>query len=259
MTVKRLFVVAVSVLLFLILAIPAGASHESGKRIRVSGVIVSLHPQGNSFWLQQRRRDGDRLWVVQINGRTKIERDDDDDDDDDDDEDRDHRRTRFWRLDVGDVVRVEGRAVGNQHILAREIEIVGHARDPISAGRAPFPQPPFPDPRFPQPPFPQPSGAPYGYAPEILSPHNGAEIATSEFTIIGRTFPGAQVHIDVLAQFALVRVAVASADVVADYSGIFTYTVRPPLRFGGATYVITATTRFQGVVSPPTSITVRQL
>ncbi|MGH8245380.1 MAG: hypothetical protein ACREUU_02995, partial [Gammaproteobacteria bacterium] len=118
---------------------------------------------------------------------------------------------------------------------------------------APFPQPPFPFP------FPQPPGTPFPFAPEILLPRDGAEIATLEFLIIGRTFPGAQVHIEVLAQFGFVRISVASADVTADNTGLFTHTARPSLRLAGATYTITVTARFQGVVSPPTSIVVRQL
>ncbi len=254
MTIKRLYAVWLGVLLVVTLASPAGAHHEGGRQIRVSGVIVSLHPQAGSFLLQQRRRAGDRFWVVQINRRTEIE--DDDGDDDDDDDDRDHDRAGFRGLDVGTVVRVKGQAAGSQHILAREIEIVGHISGPISTAPVPFPQPPFP---FPQPPFPQPPGTPFPFAPEILLPRNGAEIATSEFSIIGRTFPGAQVRIDVLAQFAFVRVSVAGADVTADNTGLFSHTVRPSPRLAGATYTITVTARFQGVVSPPTAIVVRQL
>lgn len=258
MTLNRYLMVALGALLFLTLAAPAQASHESRRRIRVRGVVVSLHSQANSFFLQEPRHAGDRLWVVQINGHAGIGRDrDDDDDDDDDNDDRDHHRTRFRFPNVGDVVRVEGRTVGSQHILADEIEIVGHVRGPISTGGVLFPQPPFPT--FPQPPFPLPPGV-FLHAPEILSPHNGADIAVSEFTIIGRATPGVQVHIDVLAHFTVFQVTVASADVVADHSGLFTYTVRPPMRVAGTIYRITATGRFpQGVVSPPTSIVVRQL
>lgn len=237
MTIKRLFAVGLGVLLVAILASPAGAHHEGDRQIRVSGVIVSLHPQAGSFLLQQRRRAGDRFWVVQINRRTEIE------DDDDDENDRDHGG-RFRTLDVGDVVRIRGRAIGSQQILAREIEIVGRITGPISTGPVPFPQPPFP---------------PFAFAPEILLPRNGAEISTSEFSVIGRTFPGAQVRIDVLAQFTFIRVSVAGADVTADNTGLFTQTVRPSPRLAGATYTITVTAIFQGVVSPPTSIVVRQL
>lgn len=181
--------------------------------------------------------------MVQLHPRVRIEvarHDEDDDEDDDDDEageerahsrrDR-HSRFSLRRLRIGHLVEVEGRLAGDGHILAREIVIRGRTR------------------RLP---------AVFPRAPEILSPQDGTEITTREFTVIGRTFPRAQVHIEVTTSWLIFTLPGASADVVADDDGFFAYTIRPALRLPGAAHQITASASIHGVDLSSSSITVHQ-
>lgn len=264
MRVERGFAIGVAIVLLLMLAVPAGAHYERDRRrIEVSGVIVALDGRDGSFVLHElRRRGGGHVWVVQLHPRIRIEvarHDEDDDEDDDDDEageeradsrrDR-HGRFSSRRLRIGHLVEVEGRLAGDGHILAREIVILGRTRrlPPIviidrPEGRRNFPRRP---------------GAVFPRAPEILSPQDGTEITTREFTVIGRTFPRAQVHIEVTTSWLVFTLQGASADVVADDDGFFAYTIRPALRLPGAAYQITASASIHGVDLSSSSITVHQ-
>jgi hypothetical protein len=255
---KALMAGIVAILLVVGWTPSVGASHQARKGIEVKGVIISLHSASQSFLLQEQRRGQDRFWVVRLDRRTEIEverrhrgrNDDDDDDDEDEDRDRDRRKLGgFGHLRVGDIVEVEGRRHGDYDILAAEIAVVGHIRAPFPVViRRPVQPVPFP-----------PAVSPIPYAPQILFPANGADIATPEFTIIGRTYPGSRVRVEVAAEFIVFQLPVTTAEVTADQNGFFVYTVRPVMRFAGARYRITATSYFQGTtLLRSTSITVNQ-
>lgn len=227
----------------------------SGQQIEIDGVIIALDPyrQGVLQVQDRSRARASRVWTVRLTQQTRVEgqrggpRWDDDD---------------RWGIDaaqrllrVGDLIEVEGRLLANGQILAEEITIRGQAR--LTPRPGPFPQPvPYPTPPFPQP-FPYP-GQPFFGQTVILSPQPGAEISGGEFTVIGRTTPGAQVQVQVMARWALFQVQVANSAVTVDQSGIFVFVVRPQIRVPGAVYTITATSTFQGVSMTPVSVTVRQ-
>jgi hypothetical protein len=257
MRVERGFAIGVAIVLLLTLAVPAGAHHERDRReIEVSGVIVALDARDGSFVLHElRRRGGDHIWVVQLHPRVRIEFARHDDDDDDDESGEKHHdwdrqsRTGFRHLRIGHMIDVEGRLIADGHIQARKITILRLARKlpptvsiepPV--GRRPFPRP----------------GPVFSQAPQILLPQDGAEIATAEFTVIGRTLPRAQVHIEVTTLWLIFTLPGSSADVVADDSGFFASTIRPAFRLPGAAYRITVTASIQGVALSPSSITVHQ-
>ncbi len=228
---------AVIVGLLFTLPIPAGARNRNDVQLR--GVVVSLDSNGRGFMLRQ-PRGGGRFWTVRMTGHTRIlaAASDEEDEDDDDDANRD--------IIVGDIVRVDGHFVGNGRIIADEIRIFGHVDFP-GVGQPPIGILPVPPHLF-------------LTAPEIFFPANGAEIVSSEVSIVGRTVPGAAVHIDVTFQaIGLLPLGSTAADVVADSRGVFSATIRLPVRFPGATYRITVAARLNGTTSPETSIVVRHI
>lgn len=255
MSIRRASSIVLAMLILLAPAIPARADQEKKdkRKIEVRGTILSLDVRRRSFLLwENRRRNDQRNWAVEVNAKTDIENDKRDDDDRDrDDRDRLERRRTFRGLRVGDEVEVEGRLLGNQHILAEDIEILRRGKVPFSPVVIVPPVQPVP--------YPQPVTRPFQFAPEILQPANGAGITTPEFTIVGRTFPRSQVHIEVAGEYLTFQLPIASADVVADHNGFFAHTVRPQLRVPGATYRINVTARDQGLVSPRTTLIVRQM
>lgn len=247
MSFKSLFTLALALFFMLTSAIAVEANGK--KETEVKGLIVSMDWDGRAFLLRQRRRDQDRFWVVRINASTKIEIDHDNDDDDDDRDDSRDKRIAFGHLRVGDMVEVEGRLLRDGEIMAKEIEVVGHVDLRVS--------PIFQIPSQPIQ-FPRPIG-PFPTSPQIFAPPNGAEIATTEFTIVGRTFPEARVRIAIATLVGPFQVPGASAELIADRNGFFAHTVRPVLRIPGAIYRITVTSTVSGVVSPATVIVVRQV
>ena len=232
----RIAALGVATLLLLAVTVPTWATQP--KRVEVRGVIVSLHMGENSILVRQSRPGEDRFWVVKRHGRTRVE--------------IGGRSARFQRLRLGDTVEVEGRLTASRAILADEIEVVGHEpkvappvilRPPTSQ----IPVPSFPD-------IVQVITTP----PQILRPANGAQISASEFAIVGRTVPQAQVHIRVATRYIVFDLPAAGADVTTDARGVFTHTVRPVVRLTGASYQITVKAKLYGLESPPASITVYQ-
>lgn len=223
----------------------SGVGAEDSKEIRLRGMIVGMDGRGQGV-LHVRAESFvqiPNIWTVRLYPHTRVEGVLQD-------RERDTRgglghRNALSLLRLGDLVEVEGRMLGNQQILAREIRV-------RSAGLSPVPTP-FPIPG----PFPTP--VPFPLQPVIITPHQGAEIAAAEFPVIGQTAPGAQVRVEVTARFGVFNVPVTSGTVTADQRGFFIFEVRPPLRIPGAIYTITVTATFQGFSAPPTSITVRQL
>ena len=206
-----------------------------GQRIEIEGIIIGLEPyrQGLLQVQDRSRARTSRVWTVRLTPQTRVEgqrggrRWDDDDG---------HGLQAAQRmLNVGDFVEVEGRLIGNGQILAEEIKVRGQA------GFVPDPYPP------------------YAVQTAILSPQPGAQVSGGEFTVVGRTTPGAQVQIHVMARWSVFQVQVANSAVTADRSGIFVFVVRPQMRVPGAIYTITATSTFQGVSTTPVSVTVRQI
>jgi len=218
-----------------------------GQRIEFEGVIVAMdrYRQGLLQVQDWRRSLPGAIWTVRLTGQTRIETRDRRRWDDDDDRWGDDGRgiqAAGRLLRVGDLVTVEGRVAGSQ-ILAEEITVRGRGYAPPRSG--PYPQP-----------------APYptaGWQTVILAPQAGSEVSGSEFTVVGRTLPGAQVQVHVQARWSVFQVQVANSTVTADQSGIFILAVRPTMRVPGATYTITATPHYQGVAMPPVTVTVRQI
>ncbi|HEY6103424.1 MAG TPA: DUF5666 domain-containing protein [bacterium] len=223
-----------------------GVKPPRGQRIEIDGIIMSIDRYRQDF-IQVRdelRTRSAVVWTVRLTPQTRIDGQGEQrrwSDDDDDDRAGIGGARRI--LNVGDFVQVEGRLVSDGQILAEEIRVRGQG------GYVPSPTP------YPQP-FPYP---PYGWQTVILSPQAGAEVSGRAFTVVGRTLPGAQVQIGVMAHWAVFNVQVANTTVTADQSGIFVLAVQPSMRVPGATYTITATSTYQGVTMTPVSVTVRQI
>lgn len=253
MRIERGFAIVLAVAAMLAAAMPAAAHHDRDvRKIEVRGIIVAMDARTQAFLLREDRPRGtDHLWVVQMQSDTRLKIEGRDKDDDDNDlGGRNFVPRVLPRLEVGQFVEVEGRVIADGRILAREIKLLGHTRA-VPPQVIVVPPPVLPP--FPQPPF-------FGFPqqPQIFFPQNGAVINTAEFTVIGRTFPFAQVHIDVMTVWAFFQFGAASADVTADGNGFFATTVRPSIRLPGATYRITVTSRVSGVALPPTTINVSQ-
>ena len=65
--------------------------------------------------------------------------------------------------------------------------------------------------------------------------------------------------LEVAGEYLTFQLPIASADIIADQNGFFAHTVRPQLRVPGAIYRINVTARDQGLVSPRTTLIVRQM
>lgn len=230
-----------------------------GQRIEIDGVIIAMNGYGRGL-LQIQDRSRARasiVWTVRVTGRTRVEgyRGDRGDRGWDDGEGSGIQAAQRL-LNVGDLVEVEGRVVGNSQILAEEIQVRGRTGYFPGAG-GPYPYPQYPQPQYP---YPQQPTYPYpGWQTVILSPQAGTQVSGSEFTVVGRTIPGAQVQIHVMARWSVFQVQVANSTVTADQNGMFVLQVRPSMRIPGASYTITATSHYQGVSMTPVSVTVRQL
>lgn len=214
-----------------------GRDRDLGRDIRLRGTIIDLqtHAQG-VFRLQESSRVRGFPWTVQLHPQIKVQGQLDD---------RGEEKVEGRGLQVavrllraGDLVDVEGRVIGRQQIQAREIRFRGQT------GAFPLPVP---------------GPIPFPGQTVIISPHEGEEIRTEEFSVIGQTVPGAQVRIGVSARFGVFQVQVAGGTVTAEENGFFVFVVRPSVRVPGSVYTITATSTFQGQSAPPVSVTVRQL
>lgn len=214
-----------------------GRDRELGRDIRLRGTIIDLqtHAQG-VFRLQESSGVRGFLWTVQLHPQITVQGQLDDRGEERV-EGRGHQ-VALRLLRVGDLVDVEGRVIGSQQIQAREIRFRGQT------GAFPVPVP---------------GPVPFPGQTVIISPRQGEEIETEEFSVIGQTVPGAQVRIGVSARFGVFQVQVASGTVTADHNGYFVFVVRPSLRIPGSVYTITVTSTFQGQSAPAVSVTVRQL
>lgn len=261
MRIERGFAIVLALLLMLAAAMPAAA--QQGQRVQLYGTIVAVDARQQAFLLREHReRNADRLWVIHVRGDMRVrviqkERIDDD--------------VRGYApgpalgmLRLGSTVSVWGHFIGANRIMATEIRLMGQpqpvAQQPFFYVAPPPVMPPIPYygqpppnygyPGYPQPGFPQQT--------QILYPQNGAVINTPEFTVIGRSFPFAQIHVEVSTVFAFFTFGAGSADVTADGNGFFAATVRPSVRLPGATYRITVSSQVSGYPMQPTSITVTQ-
>lgn len=232
----QLLAVGIAVMLLLSLADPTSAT--APRTVKVNGVIRSLNMGNNSFLISEQRSGEPRYWVVKRTGRTRIE--------------VGGRRVSFSRLRRGDVVAVEGRLTGTREILAERIRVTSHeaSSEPVVVLRPPTGPVPIPIPsvndilRITAP-------------PEIIRPANGARVG-SEFTVVGRTAPRADVQIEVVPRYLIFDLPSASANVNADARGVFAHSVQPLVRVSGGAYRINVKARLLGLESPTASITVYQ-
>ncbi len=259
MRIERGFAIVMAILLMLAAALPAAADNDNNRhKVDVRGVIVAVDARSQSFLLREDQRGArfDRTWVVTIQPNTKFRVEgrglNDRNDDWNDKTGRVYQGYHQF-LRVGAFVEVEGRLVANGRILATEINFRGQVQQP-SPPIAVFPPttlPPYQ--QYPQPPI-------YGFPQQtqILYPQNGAVITTPEFTVIGRSFPYAQVRVEVSTVFTFFTFGAGSTDVTADANGFFAATIRPSVRLPGATYRITVTSQVSGYPMQPVTITVTQ-
>lgn len=218
---------------------PAGSNGRDraiGRNIKLRGTISDVQPQGQGV-LRLQEDPGVRGfgWTVWLHPEVKVEGQLDDRGQEKVDGKGPRIALRILR--VSDFVEVEGRVVASQQIQARVIKFRGQT------GAFPVPLPG---------PIPLPGQT------VIISPRDGEDIETDEFTVIGQTAPGAQVRIGVSSRFGVFQVQVASGTVTAEENGFFVLVVRPSLRIPGSVYTITATPTFQGQTAPAVSVTVRQ-
>ncbi len=226
MRLARAWAVVGIAVLVLAFAIPVRA--QNVHEIEIKGVILAVDSAGRGFVLARSRRGDPRRWLVRITEQTQIQLADNDDDDDEDE----------IHLAVGDVVSVRGDALGGRRLLAKQVTIEARG-----AGQ-PIVSPPVPV----HPPI---------AAPQLFTPVNGETVNTADILIVGRTVPGASVHVDVSVD-AYYRPGPTAVDTQADANGVFTARVNPPGRYSGADIHITVTSRSGGVTSTPTTILVHQ-
>ena len=247
---SKWFTVPVLILLAIsVLPVPAGAQQEFDRdrhdrdrfdRDRfdgeIRGVVVSIDRWGRSFYVRERARFDDRLWRVFVDRRTDFDvrrgRDRYDDD-----------RGRDWewfrRLDVGDVVEVEGRLIRHRTILAREIDVFRQRR-PIS--RPPYPQHPV-------------IIVP---APVIIFPRHGVTIVGGGFVLSGRVGPRVRVLIVVSTMQAGAVYWKHEMWADADDDGNFRVPIRPGYARYGVQHHITVRSVQGGAESPPVTVVVNQ-
>lgn len=228
---------AVLVSAITVVARPAGANHQDRGRVEVRGIVVSIDRKARTFYLQPRRSQGGlHVLAVLVDRRTDFEFKGlhDRDDDDEDDEDFDRRTRRFRRLVVGDIVEVQGRLIDHGAILAREVLVEGRARrvPPTIVGSIP--------------------------TPVIVFPYDGMSVNGHEFLLAGRTVGRARVIIQLAIVFGPVAFQTLHFETTADDAGAFATTIRPGFVRRGVQYRITVQSDFQGVQSPPATVTVRQ-
>ncbi len=220
---REVVVFAISSLL-LVPALPARAQSNQGRPdIQLQGVVIAVDPAGNGFVLRRPRQPDSRAWKIQTTDDTDVQLTDAlaDEDDVDDPE-----------VAIGDFVTVIGQRTGSRQMLAKTVTIFGH-------GQATTPAPVHP----------------MLAAPQLFAPSNGETITGSQILIVGRTVPGARVHVDLGVEGN--RSLTTSADTQADANGIFSVKVGLPWRGLRGSYRLTATSSLNGQVSTPTSVVVR--
>jgi len=247
MTLSRGMAAIVAAILLLGIAVPAGAGHERDEdRVDFRGVIVATDAHDQTILVREGRgRAPDRLWLVQILPRTRIEVDLRWLSDDDapglgpgsgGSPGLSGLRSRFWLLRVGQVVEVEGRVTAGRRVAAREITVIGRGA-----------RPPFPNPR---PPFPL-------RAPQVFFPRDGAVVDRDDLVIVGESAPRARVQVELIASWFFSTGVVGRADVTADQGGIFVARIFPSPRISPGTYRVAVRAIVSGQTSPTTTLTVR--
>ncbi len=207
------------------------------KRAQVTGVIASLNMGNNSFLVSEQVRSDRRYSIVRRNARTKIS--------------IGGQAVAFSRLRRGDNVRVDGRLTGSREITAEQVRVTSRgAIKPAVVLRKPDAAVPIPVPTLGD-------VLRITVAPEIIRPANGARVG-SEFMIVGRTAPRADVQIEVVPRYLVFDLPRASASVNADNRGVFAHSVQPLLRLSGGAYRVNVKARLLGLESPTASITVYQ-
>lgn len=169
----------VTVILALSLITPALATAQ--RRVQVNGVIVSLNMGKNSFLVSEQVRSNQRYWIVRRTAQTKIS--------------IGGQAVAFSRLRRGDSVRVDGRLTGTRELQADQVRVTsrGASIKPPVVLRKPDPGVQIPVPSL---------GDVFRITspPEIIRPANGARVA-SEFMVVGRTAPRADVQIEVVPRY----------------------------------------------------------
>ncbi len=221
--------------LMLALALPANAA---SRNVRLRGVVVFIDQSGDGFVLRQAGRFAGGDVRVRVSGGTTIHPTNDGNDDDEEGDQQ--------GIIVGDIVQVEGRMLSGGRLIARDVWILSRGPATLLEGQFPPGFPPFGV--FP---VPRPLSA-----PQIFFPTDGEVIPGPEFTVAGRTVPGATVHVDVLLVTMLARFQVAQGDVRADSSGFFALPVHPVTQYGGATYLLTVSGTINNQSTPATTLTV---
>jgi len=207
------------------LAIPVRA--QPVREIQIRGVVVSVDSAGRGFILGRSRQGQARPWFIRVSEQTQLQFANEDDDDDED------------QVYVGDVVIVKGQPVGSRRILAKVVIVQARGSGQPVMLPSPFPvRPPI-------------------AAPQLFIPTNGETINTADILIVGRTVPGATVHIDVSID-ALFWQGPTSVDTQADANGVFSARVNPSGRSSGSNIRIIVTSIADGVTSAPTTVVVRQ-
>ena len=207
------------------------------KRAQVTGVIASLNMGNNSFLVSEQVRSDRRYWIVRRTAQTKIS--------------IGGQAVAFSRLRRGDNVRVDGRLTGSREITAEQVRVTSRgAIKPAVVLRKPDAAVPIPVPTLGD-------VLRITVAPEIIRPANGARVG-SEFMVVGRTAPRADVQIEVVPRYLVFDLPGASASVNADNRGVFAHSVQPLLRLSGGAYRVNVKARLLGLESPTASITVYQ-
>lgn len=208
------------------------------KRAQVTGVIASLNMGNNSFLVSEQVRSDQRYWIVRRTAQTKIS--------------ISGQAVAFSRLRRGDSVRVDGRLTGTREVQADQVRVTsrGASIKPPVVLRKPDPGVQIPVPSL---------GDVFRITspPEIIRPANGARVA-SEFMVVGRTAPRADVQIEVVPRYLVFDLPGASASVNADNRGVFAHSVQPLVRVSGGAYRVNVKARLLGLESPTASITVYQ-
>lgn len=227
----------IGIALILVLSLITPTLATAQKRAQIRGVIQSLNMGNNSFLISEQLRNDQRYWIVKRTGRTTIT--------------IGGQAVAFSRLRRGDSVRVDGRLSGSREIQADRVRVTSRGTTkPAVVLRKPDPAVPIPVPSL---------GDVFRITspPEIIRPANGARVG-SEFMVVGRTAPRADVQIEVIPRYLVFDLPGASASVNADNRGVFAHSVQPLVRVSGGAYRISAKARLLGLESPTATITVYQ-
>lgn len=223
------------VVLLLVVSLLSPSFASAQKRTQVTGSILSLNMGNNSFLISQKVSTDQRYWIVKRTARTRIS--------------LGGQAVAFNRLRRGDSVRVDGRVTGTREIVADQVRVNARAASkPAVVLRPPNPAVPISLPSLSD-------VLRITSAPEIIRPANGARVG-SEFTVVGRTAPRAEVRIEVVPRYLVFDLPGATANLTADDRGVFAHSVQPLVRVSGAAYRISVKARLLGLESPTATITV---